>query len=214
MNELSKSSLCRTTMGPLTVRTGFVLSSVGLQRFLFLRRKPRGPRAGATPPSVALRRLEAALSDAPQPGNASRRSYPCTARGGTLRRSWNWQHLAPKLPLPLPPLGGQRRHSPTQTFGNASRQSYLCLGDPMTAAGGTLRRRWNWHRLAPELPLPQSHRAARVGTLRRIPNMQCFVLELLLLWSPLAARSGTLRRSLIWQRLAPKPPLSRSLFDG
>ena len=106
MNELSKSSLCRTRMGPLTVRTGFLLSSVGVQRFLFLRRKPRGPRAGATPPSVALRRLEAALSDAPQPGNASRRSYPCLGRTSRL------EAVLSDAPQP----------------GNASRKNYPCLG--------------------------------------------------------------------------------------
>ena len=69
----------------------FFLSSVGLQILLYLRRKPRGPRAGASSASIALWRLEAALSNAPHLATprvgALSASDALTTREGILRRT-------------------------------------------------------------------------------------------------------------------------------
>ena len=178
-----------------------ILASVGLQSFLLLRRKPRGPRAGATPASDT-----------------------CRARGGTLQRTSTWQRLvshsqrcAGAFPA-SDTFRGQRRHSPThfhlatprQPF-STLRRSYPCLGHiswpeaalssalppgNASSAFSTLRRSFpclghiSWPEAAlsnalppgnasaailnaaPELPLPRTHFVARGGTLQRTHTWQ------------------------------------------
>ena len=130
--------------------SNMILTSVGLQSFLFLRRKSRGLRAGATPASDTFRGQRQhspthPYLTTPRQLNAApelplSRTHFVT-RDGTLQRAHTWQRLdshsqrCAGATTASDTFRDQRRHStthphlatPRQSF-STLRRSYSCLG--------------------------------------------------------------------------------------
>ena len=122
-----------------------------------LLRSPLAPKSGTLQRSSNWQRLALTLLCL---------GRPVTARGGTLRRIPGWECLVLELLLlwsPLAPKNGTlQRSSNWQRLVEATLASVA----PCDGQRRHFRRSLNWKHHAPELPLPQSHLAARGGTLR------------------------------------------------